>query len=157
MCRAPATMSVTAASMSFARICAPISTASRSRMSSTGTAGIRRPVTYRHSGARRSREPGIHIPEAGVRIGFISGSSIAAMRLAMPDMDLLTFPEMADAVETCIAAAPKVLWLADGDTGYGNALAVQKTIRAYARRGGRADRGQGVAAPARASGGEARH
>jgi 2-methylisocitrate lyase-like PEP mutase family enzyme len=52
----------------------------------------------------------------------------------MPDMDLLTFPEMADAVETVIAAAPNVLWLADGDTGYGNALAVQKTIRAYARR-----------------------
>src|SRR5437764_6270763 len=75
------------------------------------------------------------IEEAGFRIGFISGSSIAAMRLAMPDMDLLTFPEMADAVETCIAAAPKVLWLADGDTGHGNALAVQKTIRAYAKRG----------------------
>src|SRR5262249_59391792 len=75
------------------------------------------------------------IEEAGFRIGFISGSSIAAMRLAMPDMDLLTFPEMADAVETCIAAAPNVLWLADGDTGYGNALAVQQTIRAYARRG----------------------
>src|SRR5215831_12496180 len=75
------------------------------------------------------------IDEAGFRIGFISGSSIAAMRLAMPDMDLLTFPEMADAVETCIAAAPNVLWLADGDTGYGNALAVQQTIRAYARRG----------------------
>lgn len=75
------------------------------------------------------------IAEAGFRIGFVSGSSIAAMRLAMPDMDLLTFPEMADAVETCIAAAPNVLWLADGDTGYGNALAVQKTVRAYARRG----------------------
>src|SRR5712671_7304678 len=75
------------------------------------------------------------IEEARFRIGFISGSSIAAMRLAMPDMDLLTFPEMADAVETCIAAAPNVLWLADGDTGYGNALAVQKTVRAYARRG----------------------
>src|SRR6266566_4597767 len=41
----------------------------------------------------------------------------------------------AHAVEACIAAAPKVLWLADGDTGYGNALAVQKAIRAYARRG----------------------
>jgi len=50
-------------------------------------------------------------------------------------MALLSFPEMADAVETGIAAAPNVLWLADGDTGYGNALAVQKTIRAYARRG----------------------
>jgi 2-methylisocitrate lyase-like PEP mutase family enzyme len=47
----------------------------------------------------------------------------------------LTFPEMADAVETVISAAPNVLWGADGDTGYGNALAVLKTIRAYARRG----------------------
>jgi 2-methylisocitrate lyase-like PEP mutase family enzyme len=75
------------------------------------------------------------IEEAGFRIGFVSGSSIAAMRLAMPDMDLLNFPEMADAVEAVIAAAPGVLWLADGDTGYGNALAVQKTIRAYASRG----------------------
>jgi len=75
------------------------------------------------------------IEEAGFRTAFVSGSSIAAMRLAMPDMDLLTFPEMADAVETVIAAAPDVLWLADGDTGYGNALAVQKTVRAYASRG----------------------
>src|SRR5580693_4765974 len=75
------------------------------------------------------------IEEAGFPTAFASGSSICAMRLAMPDMDLLTFPEMADAIETIIAAAPNVLWLADGDTGYGNALAVQNTIRAYARRG----------------------
>src|SRR5260221_5640897 len=75
------------------------------------------------------------IEEAGFRCAFVSGSSISAMRLAMPDMDLLSFPEMADAVEACIAAAPNVLWLADGDTGYGNALAVQKAVRAYARRG----------------------
>ena len=75
------------------------------------------------------------IGEAGFKTGFVSGSSISAMRLAMPDMDMVSFAEMADAVETCIAAAPNVLWLADGDTGHGNALAVQKTIRAYARRG----------------------
>jgi 2-methylisocitrate lyase-like PEP mutase family enzyme len=75
------------------------------------------------------------IGEAGFKTGFVSGSSISAMRLAMPDMDLVSFAEMTDAVETCIAAAPNVLWLADGDTGHGNALAVQKTIRAYARRG----------------------
>ena len=75
------------------------------------------------------------IEDAGFRTAFVSGSSIAAMRLAMPDMDLLTFPEMADTVESVITAAPGVLWLADGDTGYGNALAVQKTVRAYARRG----------------------
>lgn len=75
------------------------------------------------------------IQEAGFKTGFVSGSSISAMRLAMPDQDLVTFAEMADTVEMCIAAAPHVLWLADGDTGHGNALAVQKTIRAYARRG----------------------
>src|SRR6202011_4345600 len=75
------------------------------------------------------------IEEAGFATGFASGSGICATRLAMPDMDLLTFPEMAGAIESIIAAAPKVLWLADGDTGYGNALAVQKTIQAYARRG----------------------
>jgi 2-methylisocitrate lyase-like PEP mutase family enzyme len=75
------------------------------------------------------------IEEAGFPTAFISGSSVSAMRLAMPDMDLVGFAEMADAVETCIAAATKVLWLADGDTGHGNALAVQKVIRAYGRRG----------------------
>jgi 2-methylisocitrate lyase-like PEP mutase family enzyme len=75
------------------------------------------------------------VQEAGFRIGFASGSSISATRLAMPDMDLLSFPEMRDAVEAIIAAAPNVLWLADGDTGYGNAIAVQKTIRTYAQAG----------------------
>jgi 2-methylisocitrate lyase-like PEP mutase family enzyme len=75
------------------------------------------------------------IGEAGFKTGFVSGSSISAMRLAMPDQDMVTFAEMADTVEMCIAAAPHVLWLADGDTGHGNALAVQKTIRAYARCG----------------------
>ena len=75
------------------------------------------------------------IEEAGFAIGFASGSSISATRLAMPDMDLLSFPEMRDAVEAIVTAAPKVLWLADGDTGYGNAISVQKTIRQYAQAG----------------------
>jgi 2-methylisocitrate lyase-like PEP mutase family enzyme len=75
------------------------------------------------------------VEEAGFRIGFASGSSIHATRLAMPDMDMLTFPEMRDAVETMVAAAPKVFWLADGDTGYGNAIAVRRTIQGYARAG----------------------
>jgi 2-methylisocitrate lyase-like PEP mutase family enzyme len=75
------------------------------------------------------------VQEAGFKIGFASGSSIHAMRLAMPDMDLLTFPEMRDAVETMVSAAPGVLWLADGDTGYGNSIAVRKTIHQYAQAG----------------------
>lgn len=93
-------------------------------------------------------EPGLHIVpgcgdgmgarlirEAGFRFAFASGSSVSAMRLAMPDMDLLTFPEMRDAVESIVAAAPDLFWVADGDTGYGNAISLQKTIRAYARAG----------------------
>jgi 2-methylisocitrate lyase-like PEP mutase family enzyme len=75
------------------------------------------------------------LQEAGFKIGFASGSSISAMRLAMPDMDLLSFPEMRDAVEMMVDAAPDVLWLGDGDTGYGNAISVQRTVRAYARAG----------------------
>lgn len=75
------------------------------------------------------------VEEAGFRLGFASGSTIHALRLAQPDMDLVSFAEMRDAVETCVNAAPKVCWLADGDTGYGNAINVQRTIRAYAQAG----------------------
>jgi 2-methylisocitrate lyase-like PEP mutase family enzyme len=76
------------------------------------------------------------VAEAGFKVAFASGSSISAMRLAMPDMDLLTFPEMRDVTETMIGVAPDVLWLADGDTGYGNALSLRPS-----RRGRRTDRG----------------
>lgn len=75
------------------------------------------------------------VAEAGFRTGFASGSTISAMKLGMPDMDLLTFPEMRDAVADIVTAAPSVLWLGDGDTGYGNEFAVQRTVREYARMG----------------------
>jgi 2-methylisocitrate lyase-like PEP mutase family enzyme len=75
------------------------------------------------------------VQEAGFPVGFASGSSISALRLAMPDMDLLSFPEMLDAVQSIVTAAPGVLWLADGDTGYGNAISVQKTVRLYGQAG----------------------
>lgn len=72
---------------------------------------------------------------AGFKLGFVSGSSVSALRLAQPDMDLLTFSEMRDAVEVCTTAAPGVLWLADGDTGYGNEINLRRTIEAYAKLG----------------------
>lgn len=75
------------------------------------------------------------VAEAGFKVGFASGSSISAMKLGMPDMDLLSFPEMRDAVANVVTAAPSVLWLGDGDTGYGNEFAVQRTVREYARLG----------------------
>jgi len=70
----------------------------------------------------------------------------------MPDMDFgQLWRKWADAVETCIAAAPNVLWLADGDTGHGNALAVAKKSSAHMPAVGAAagiDRRQDLAAAA---------
>src|SRR5260221_3234383 len=78
------------------------------------------------------------IAEAGFKVGFASGSSVAAARLAMPDMGTLSIREMRDALAFMVTAAPSVLWLGDGDTGYGNEFAVQRTVREYARAGAEA-------------------
>jgi hypothetical protein len=90
------------------------------------------------------------IEEAGFRTGFVSGSSIAAMRLAMPDMDLLTFPEMADAVETVISAAPNVLWGPMATPATATRSRAENDPRLCPPRRCRgADRGQGLASTAR--------
>ena len=62
------------------------------------------------------------IEEAGFRTGFVSGSSIAAMRLAMRDMDLLgSFRKWPTRSRPSFPPRPTCCG-ADGDTGYGNAL-----------------------------------
>ena len=73
--------------------------------------------------------------KAGFETAFLSGSCVAASRLGGPDLDLLSFAEMFDAFSQARAAAPDLLILADGDHGYGNALNVQRTVRAYGRAG----------------------
>ncbi|URD94237.1 carboxyvinyl-carboxyphosphonate phosphorylmutase [Musa troglodytarum] len=65
----------------------------------------------------------------GFRAGFISGYAVSASRLGMPDIGLLTPPEMADAARAICAAAPNVAFIVDADTGGGNALNVQRTVR----------------------------
>ena len=72
---------------------------------------------------------------AGFRTAFLSGSCIAASRLGGPDLDLLSFAEMFDSFHMVNGAAPGLLVLADGDHGYGNAMNVQRTVRAYGRAG----------------------
>ena len=72
------------------------------------------------------------------RVGFqclvMGGYSIAASRLGQPDVGYLTMTEMAQAVKTICDAAPLPLF-ADGDTGYGNALSVQRTVLEYEKAG----------------------
>lgn len=72
---------------------------------------------------------------AGYETAFLSGSCVAASRLGGPDLDLISFGEMFDSFNMVRNAAPRTLILADGDHGYGNAMNVQRTVRAYGRAG----------------------
>ena len=72
---------------------------------------------------------------AGFQTAFLSGSCVAASRLGGPDLDLISFGEMFDSFNMVHGAAPGTLVLADGDHGYGNAMNVQRTVRAYGRAG----------------------
>src|SRR5579871_1333873 len=71
----------------------------------------------------------------GFKTAFLSGSCVAASRLGGPDLDLVSFGEMFDSFTMVHAAAPDLLILADGDHGHGNAMNVQRTVRAYGRAG----------------------
>jgi 2-methylisocitrate lyase-like PEP mutase family enzyme len=72
---------------------------------------------------------------AGFKTAFLSGSCCAAGRLGGPDLDLISAAEMLNSLEMVRGAAPDLLVLADGDHGYGNAMNVQRTVRAYGRAG----------------------
>ena len=72
---------------------------------------------------------------AGFETAFLSGSCVAASRLGGPDLDLVSFAEMFDSFNMVRGAAPQTLVLADGDHGHGNAMNVQRTVRAYGRAG----------------------
>src|SRR5262249_41719224 len=99
MYRVPATTNVIVASICLSKTCARISMAALCRTSSIGTAGIRERRMRPQAAALKEL---LDRPELRVMPGC--GDAIGAR------LDLLTFPEMADAVETCIAAAPNVLW-----------------------------------------------
>jgi 2-methylisocitrate lyase-like PEP mutase family enzyme len=73
--------------------------------------------------------------QAGFPITFMSGSWVAATRLGGPDTGLITLSEMTDQLQNICSAVPAMAVLADGDTGYGNAMNVRRTVTEYARAG----------------------
>jgi 2-methylisocitrate lyase-like PEP mutase family enzyme len=75
------------------------------------------------------------VAEAGYKVTFMSGFSVSAARLGLPDTGLISFTEMLDSLRNCCSAAGKVPLIGDGDTGYGNALNVQRTVTEYAHAG----------------------
>src|SRR6185437_15219252 len=75
------------------------------------------------------------IANAGYNVTFMSGFAVSAARLGLPDTGLISFTEMLDSLRNCCAGAGNVPLIGDGDTGYGNALNVQRTVIEYARAG----------------------
>ena len=74
------------------------------------------------------------IEQAGFPLAFMSGFAVAATRLGLPDTGLISYGEMVEQGRD-ICAAVQIPVLGDGDTGYGNALNVKRTVEGYARAG----------------------
>ena len=72
--------------------------------------------------------------QAGFEALYLSGASIAYTRLGRPDIGLTTFSEVQDTLAriTERVALPLIV---DADTGFGNALNVQRTVRGFERAG----------------------
>jgi 2-methylisocitrate lyase-like PEP mutase family enzyme len=70
------------------------------------------------------------VERAGFEAVYMTGYGTSAARLGLPD---LGFAGLADMVENVrqIAAAVRIPLVADADTGYGGALAVERTVRLY--------------------------
>src|SRR6056297_2501244 len=74
---------------------------------------------------------------AGFEALYLSGAAVAYTRLGRPDIGLTTASEMADTM-TLIADRTALPVIIDADTGFGNALNAQRTMRLYERAGGSA-------------------
>ena len=72
--------------------------------------------------------------DAGFRALYLSGAGIAYTRLGRPDIGLVTLTEVAETLSLIRdrVATPLIV---DADTGYGNALNVQRTVRVFERAG----------------------
>jgi 2-methylisocitrate lyase-like PEP mutase family enzyme len=71
---------------------------------------------------------------AGFRAAYVSGASIAYTKLGRPDIGLVSMSEVAE-VLTLIRDRVATPLIVDADTGYGNALNVQRTVRLFERAG----------------------
>jgi 2-methylisocitrate lyase-like PEP mutase family enzyme len=65
---------------------------------------------------------------------YLSGANIAYTRLGRPDIGLVSMAEVADVIAQIRDRVPTPI-IVDADTGYGNALNVQRTVRHFERAG----------------------
>jgi len=74
------------------------------------------------------------IERAGFEATFMGGFAVSASRIGMPDTGLISYNEMLDQGRN-IASAVSIPVFGDGDTGYGNAINVKRTVQGYAQAG----------------------
>ncbi|TCP42868.1 isocitrate lyase/PEP mutase family protein [Rhodovulum marinum] len=74
------------------------------------------------------------IEQAGFPLSFMSGFATAAARLGMPDTGLMSYAEVLDQGRN-ICNAVSIPVIGDGDTGYGNAINVKRTVQGFAQAG----------------------
>ena len=68
------------------------------------------------------------VEQAGFKACQVSGFAVAAALLGLPDVGILSMRDQINAVQ-CIANAVDIPVMADGDTGFGNALSAYHTVR----------------------------
>ncbi len=72
--------------------------------------------------------------QAGFEALYLSGASIAYTRLGRSDIGLTTATEVAETL-ACITDRVALPVIVDADTGFGNALNTQRTVRSFERAG----------------------
>jgi 2-methylisocitrate lyase-like PEP mutase family enzyme len=72
--------------------------------------------------------------QAGFELLMVSGAGLSWTQLAQPDVGLVTLSEL-EAQVALIAAATPARLLVDADTGFGNAINAQRTVRVLERAG----------------------
>ena len=75
------------------------------------------------------------ITQVGFPAVYMTGFGTAASVLGQPDVGLLTMSEMVSRAAALATVTGDTPLIADADTGYGNPLNVQRTIREYERAG----------------------
>jgi 2-methylisocitrate lyase-like PEP mutase family enzyme len=71
---------------------------------------------------------GLLAEQAGLKLVFVSGYCLSAARLGLPDYGYISLPELVDAAARIVERVD-IPVLADGDTGFGGPLMVQRLVR----------------------------
>lgn len=74
------------------------------------------------------------IEQEGFPLTFMSGFAASAARIGAPDLGLMSYGEVLDQLRN-ITDAVTIPVLGDGDTGYGNAMNVRRTVAGFAKAG----------------------